>query len=127
VRDRVGLSRAGGVLEITVADAGPARPATGGAGAGPGGHALIGLREERAGRYGGHLTAGPEPGGGFLLHATLPLQPDLDQLDWAHPGTRLTVETHVASVLRKLDLRDRVHAVIFAYESGVAERAEPPR
>ena len=27
----------------------------------------------------------------------------------------------VASVLRKLDLRDRVHAVIFAYESGVVD------
>lgn len=32
-----------------------------------------------------------------------------------------TVKTHVARVLGKLGLRDRVHAVIFGYESGVAD------
>jgi DNA-binding NarL/FixJ family response regulator len=31
-----------------------------------------------------------------------------------------TVKTHVKRILMKLDLRDRIHAVIFAYETGLA-------
>jgi DNA-binding NarL/FixJ family response regulator len=32
-----------------------------------------------------------------------------------------TVKTHVKRILMKLDLRDRIHAVIFAYETGLAQ------
>ena len=32
-----------------------------------------------------------------------------------------TVKTHVARILRKLDLRDRIQAVVFAYETGIVE------
>src|SRR5439155_7446919 len=35
-----------------------------------------------------------------------------------------TVKTHVAHVLTKLDRRDRVQAVVFAYESGLVEPGE---
>ncbi len=33
-----------------------------------------------------------------------------------------TVKTHVARILAKLEVRDRVAAVVFAYEAGVVER-----
>jgi DNA-binding NarL/FixJ family response regulator len=41
-----------------------------------------------------------------------------------------TIRTHVKRVLMKLELRDRVQAVIFAYETGLnsatPERERPP-
>ncbi len=36
-----------------------------------------------------------------------------------------TAKTHVSHVLTKLDLRDRIHIVIYAYEHGLVEPADP--
>jgi len=35
--------------------------------------------------------------------------------------TETTVRTHVTHVLQKVDLRDRVHAVIYSSESGLVQ------
>ena len=37
-----------------------------------------------------------------------------------------TVKTHVSNILAKLDVRDRIGAVIVAYESGLIEVGEQP-
>ncbi|WP_353807968.1 response regulator [Agromyces sp. SYSU T00194] len=38
-----------------------------------------------------------------------------------------TVKTHVSKVLQKLGVRDRIHAVVYAYEHGVVRPAADPR
>jgi len=39
--------------------------------------------------------------------------------------TEATAKTHVARILQKLDVRDRVQAVIYAYETGLVARGAP--
>ena len=63
----------GGTLDIDVTDDG--RGAAAGLAAGiPGaGHGTVGMRE-RVAMLNGHLAVGPRPGGGFRVHATIPLE-----------------------------------------------------
>jgi signal transduction histidine kinase len=68
---QVRLSYQPGAIELEVTDdgaaAGPPVPGTSG-------HGLAGMRE-RAAVFGGQVTAGPRPGGGWRVHAALQLDP----------------------------------------------------
>ncbi|MFD8965545.1 histidine kinase [Streptomyces sp. NPDC059568] len=66
---QVRVGYAPGLLELRIADAGPA---TGGD-AGGSGNGLVGMRE-RAAALGGTIEAGPRPDGGFRVRATIPVR-----------------------------------------------------
>ncbi|MFD6953313.1 two-component sensor histidine kinase [Nocardiopsis sp. TSRI0078] len=69
-RARVGFAKEDGALDVTVTDDG-----TAGAAGSPAGSGLAGMRE-RVRLVGGSVEAGPRPGGGFGVHARLPLEGD---------------------------------------------------
>ncbi|MEU4557748.1 histidine kinase [Actinoplanes sp. NPDC023936] len=66
VRVTVGIAYRGDGVHLSVVNDGPVAAAPAG-----GGQGLIGMRE-RAALFGGELTAGPCPGGGFAITARLP-------------------------------------------------------
>ncbi|MEU7356626.1 MULTISPECIES: sensor histidine kinase [Streptomyces] len=72
----VSVVRVGPNVEVTVLDDGPGEPGgpeAGRASEDGGGHGLLGMRE-RVTALGGTLTTGPRYGGGFRVHAILPVK-----------------------------------------------------
>lgn len=63
----VALRRTPTTVEVEILDSGGIRPSTGGGS----GRGIVGMHE-RAALLGGHVAAGPRPGGGWRVHLTLP-------------------------------------------------------
>jgi signal transduction histidine kinase len=84
---RVTVSQEAGTLVVEVVNDGaaPAPPR-------PGGRGLAGMRE-RAELYGGHLSAGPGPEGGWLVRAELPFEADHQSDAIAGPPAQRPLET----------------------------------
>ncbi|MFC9928985.1 sensor histidine kinase [Streptomyces sp. NPDC127190] len=76
-RAEVSVVRVGSAIEVSVLDDGAGEAAVPQDG---GGHGLLGMRE-RVGALGGRLTTGPRYGGGFRVHAILPLATDTRTAD----------------------------------------------
>ncbi len=77
-----------------------------------------------------HRPAGNQPDGAGLATLTQRERETLDLIVRGLTNTEIaetfvvsetTVKTHVSRVLMKLGVRDRVHAVIYAYESGLVQ------
>ncbi|MGW6286184.1 sensor histidine kinase [Streptomyces sp. NPDC055107] len=88
-RAEVSVVRVGATAEVTVLDNGRGsaarRPGSGADGdLDSGGHGLVGMRE-RVTALGGALTAGPRYGGGFRVHAILPVEARTGEPE--RPGT----------------------------------------
>lgn len=71
-RAEVSVVRVGPDIEVTVLDDGAETDGAGEPGDAGGGHGLLGMRE-RVTAVGGTLTTGPRYGGGFRVHAILPV------------------------------------------------------
>jgi signal transduction histidine kinase len=71
-RAEVTVSHRDGGLLVEVVDDGRAAPAPGSGNGAGSGQGIVGMRE-RALALGGTLEAGPRPGGGFRVRATLPV------------------------------------------------------
>ncbi|WP_018532972.1 MULTISPECIES: histidine kinase [unclassified Streptomyces] len=72
-RAEVSVVRVGPNVEVSVLDNGPGAAPASAADDENGGHGLLGMRE-RVTALGGTLTAGPRYGGGFRVHAILPVK-----------------------------------------------------
>ncbi|WP_406449323.1 sensor histidine kinase [Streptomyces sp. NBC_00876] len=82
-RAEVSVVRVGATAEIMVLDNGRGTSDSASAGDTGGGHGLLGMRE-RVTALGGTLTAGPRYGGGFRVHAILPVKARAQEPD--QPG-----------------------------------------